>query len=62
LKGLEMLSIKKIQQIKIAVTNKKIAMFKKYGWVMNHKLTAGDVRLVIETYHELFSKGDKNDQ
>jgi hypothetical protein len=46
------LTILEITNIKEKAMQKKYKLFKEEKWKMNHVLTDGDVRLVIETYLE----------
>ena len=42
------ISIHKIHEIRDAVNRQKELTFKKYNWEINHLLSAGDIRLVLE--------------
>ena len=39
-------------QIARAATDEKKELFKKHDWVFNHKITPGDVRIIIEMYEK----------
>ena len=47
------ITIPLIDKIKTLANTKKTELFKKSGWKLNHKLTDGDVRLILETYLEV---------
>ena len=55
--------IPRIHKIRDAVNLQKKMLFERYGWKMNHLLTAGDIRLVLEILYsmgiDLYFKADK---
>lgn len=52
-------TVQDIVDIAAEVKNAKELLFSQFGWEMNHQLTEGDVRLVLESVRKIANDQDK---